>query len=386
MENSFFREIVQILRVNGPFGCLFVVCFLFSPLISEAKPISASSVSVEAESSVLSTEAQKGKGLVFVRRPTLKNDKGEQLTSKDNSRLAEVIEESRLLKEHREVLIQYTKELRDKYQKLQKFCLQSSDGVCNKEDSDSQKEKKQIEAKVTFEPQNFYKEELALLKSEIDKITSAKKELQKNLEDKSKEYSDIQKKYELLESELSAVKAELESARNQSRDIGEKSSGEVGKLKSDLEQKENEARECLVHLEKSQELVSKIPDFERDILALKNELLIRKSAEELLDPGSSSGRAVSVNEKVNTASPVKPGSSSRADDASGRQQVGSSDVTILEVTGNKVSLRAGPGLNHSSLMDIQSGAKLLVEAREGEWYRVTAPTGGRAYIHSNYGR
>lgn len=33
-------------------------------------------------------------------------------------------------------------------------------------------------------------------------------------------------------------------------------------------------------------------------------------------------------------------------------------------------------------MDIAKGARLTVEAREGEWLRVNAPTGGRAYVNS----
>ena len=34
-------------------------------------------------------------------------------------------------------------------------------------------------------------------------------------------------------------------------------------------------------------------------------------------------------------------------------------------------------------MQISKGAKLTIESKEGEWYRVYTPTGSRAYVHQD---
>lgn len=56
------------------------------------------------------------------------------------------------------------------------------------------------------------------------------------------------------------------------------------------------------------------------------------------------------------------------------------DMTIATVTVEKANLRTGPGLNNSPLMSVSKGTRLAVETRKGEWYRVVAPTGARAWV------
>jgi SH3-like domain-containing protein len=60
----------------------------------------------------------------------------------------------------------------------------------------------------------------------------------------------------------------------------------------------------------------------------------------------------------------------------------SADLQIATVSVAKADLRVGPGKEHSPLMQVGRGARLAVEARKGEWYRVFAPNGQRAWIHS----
>ncbi|RMD88143.1 MAG: hypothetical protein D6808_00195 [Candidatus Dadabacteria bacterium] len=60
----------------------------------------------------------------------------------------------------------------------------------------------------------------------------------------------------------------------------------------------------------------------------------------------------------------------------------SEDLPIVTVTAKKAYLRAGPGKNNSPLMTVKKGTRLAVETRKGEWYRVTTPTGSRAWISS----
>lgn len=59
------------------------------------------------------------------------------------------------------------------------------------------------------------------------------------------------------------------------------------------------------------------------------------------------------------------------------------EMQIATVTVDKADLRAGPGKNNSALMSLRRGSRLAVEERQGEWYRVFAPNGERAWVHSS---
>jgi hypothetical protein len=65
------------------------------------------------------------------------------------------------------------------------------------------------------------------------------------------------------------------------------------------------------------------------------------------------------------------------------QVAGPTDLQVATITVEKADLRLGPGKNHSALMSLRRGSRLAVEARQGEWYRVFAPNGQRAWIHSS---
>lgn len=60
----------------------------------------------------------------------------------------------------------------------------------------------------------------------------------------------------------------------------------------------------------------------------------------------------------------------------------SQNLQVATVAVDKAELRLGPGKNHSALMTIPRGSRLAVEVRQGEWYRVFAPSGERAWIQS----
>lgn len=61
----------------------------------------------------------------------------------------------------------------------------------------------------------------------------------------------------------------------------------------------------------------------------------------------------------------------------------STDMQIATVTVDKADLRAGPGKNNSAIMSLRRGSRLAVEDRQGEWYRVFAPNGERAWVHAS---
>jgi SH3-like domain-containing protein len=58
-------------------------------------------------------------------------------------------------------------------------------------------------------------------------------------------------------------------------------------------------------------------------------------------------------------------------------------MEVATISVEKADLRLGPGKNNSALMTLPRGSRLAVEARSGEWYRVFAPNGQRAWIHSS---
>ncbi|MBX7144683.1 MAG: SH3 domain-containing protein [Oligoflexia bacterium] len=56
------------------------------------------------------------------------------------------------------------------------------------------------------------------------------------------------------------------------------------------------------------------------------------------------------------------------------------DMPVITVIADKANLRTGPGAENSPLMAVSKGTRLVVEKREGEWYRVVTPSGTRAWV------
>jgi hypothetical protein len=56
------------------------------------------------------------------------------------------------------------------------------------------------------------------------------------------------------------------------------------------------------------------------------------------------------------------------------------DLPVATVVVEKANLRTGPGTDNSSLMSVSRGTRLVVETRNGSWYRVFAPNGTRAWV------
>jgi hypothetical protein len=80
---------------------------------------------------------------------------------------------------------------------------------------------------------------------------------------------------------------------------------------------------------------------------------------------------------------VKPATSSPARVIPEKVSENTSDLHVATIAVEKADLRLGPGKNHSALMTLRRGSRLAIEARQGEWYRVFAPNGQRAWIHSS---
>ena len=67
----------------------------------------------------------------------------------------------------------------------------------------------------------------------------------------------------------------------------------------------------------------------------------------------------------------------------GQAEKAESDMPIATVNAVKANLRTGPGAEHAPLMEVAKGSRLVVETRIGNWYRVIAPNGSRAWISSD---
>lgn len=61
----------------------------------------------------------------------------------------------------------------------------------------------------------------------------------------------------------------------------------------------------------------------------------------------------------------------------------SDDTPVATVVSEKANLRTGPGADNSPLMSVTRGTRLVVETKQGDWYRVISPTGTRAWVSSD---
>lgn len=59
------------------------------------------------------------------------------------------------------------------------------------------------------------------------------------------------------------------------------------------------------------------------------------------------------------------------------------DMPVVKVAVDKANLRTGPGMNHSPLMELAGGSRLVVEQKQDAWLRVIAPNGVRAWISAD---
>lgn len=88
-------------------------------------------------------------------------------------------------------------------------------------------------------------------------------------------------------------------------------------------------------------------------------------------PRAASGKSVELSRKISSrrAVPAEP--------------LPANDLQVATIASKKAYLRLGPGKQHSTLMALREGSRLAVEMRQGDWYRVFAPNGQRAWIHSS---
>lgn len=134
------------------------------------------------------------------------------------------------------------------------------------------------------------------------------------------------------------------------------------------------------------ELVSAtIPDLKKELMATKNELMMKEVELEQLGKKPSKHDNQQAKDVVKHQQDdffVRSGRKA-ADTSLGKKDSMLSDVTIVEVLGDKVALRSGPSPEDSEIMSVGKASRLTVEERIGDWYRVVAPNSMRAFIRAD---
>ncbi len=125
---------------------------------------------------------------------------------------------------------------------------------------------------------------------------------------------------------------------------------------------------------------SKIADLLKELEETRNRLMIAETQVDRLarivdqqsqSKAGQSGAATSKQTKASGAS--RPSAEPQS----------AGDMPVATVVVDKANLRAGPGPQHSVLMEVGKGSRLAVEDRLKDWYRVTTPTGTRAWVSSD---
>lgn len=164
---------------------------------------------------------------------------------------------------------------------------------------------------------------------------------------------------------------------------------ELSDTKERLASADRSVKQCASDLDSSRQLLSKLSELEKDLIAAKNELMLKDTEISLLSKagGKVEGDAKKLLAKVREQQgQLQANGRARlaAAPANKTANMPRADVMLVEVTGKKVNLRSGPGEEHSAVMQINQGIKLTVEDRQGDWFRVFTPTAGRAYIHGDF--
>lgn len=206
-----------------------------------------------------------------------------------------------------------------------------------------------------------------------------------------------------LRKDLAVAQGSLDELRIKSRqtsdELMEKSTA-LSNIRAQLETRQRQADECNLQLASSVRTNEKAKGMHSELLELKNQLLLAK--EQIRALSSSSGASRIAAGPV--VAPQQPQQVARVQAPSQRvvqEQVQrqlaqlqrtaprvqptavpapKNDTLTVEITVDKANLRVGPGEEHSAAMEVERGSRLMVEAKEGDWYRVYTPIGTRAYV------
>jgi hypothetical protein len=174
------------------------------------------------------------------------------------------------------------------------------------------------------------------------------------------ELQDLIKRHGAIKAELKQKTDAVAKLKKKNEDLSEGLSKAESRAKS-LEQELTEARNRLIIAETEVERLSGLM------------LTTVRSSKSLgrLDSGALEG-ATTPPRAAPPPMPRRPAAPQPAE-----------DMPVATVVVDKANLRTGPGSEHSPLMSVTQGTRLLVELRRGEWYRVISPNGTRAWVSAD---
>ncbi len=209
-----------------------------------------------------------------------------------------------------------------------------------------------------------YSEELATFK-EANKSLETKISF---LETESKEKRELELKLSQMTEEERELQEYNLKLTKQLEDVGQRNknySQNIERLQEHLAQANQNIAQYKVQLQESNSALAKIPELEKSIVALENDLLMKATEQQLLGENSEDISRGRLSKKIPS-----------------RKSVSADSMLIVEVIVGKAKLRNGPGKEHGVMMNVSKGARLTVEDKLGEWYRILTPTGSRAYVSS----
>lgn len=170
----------------------------------------------------------------------------------------------------------------------------------------------------------------------------------------------------------------------------------LGLLQNEVKGQSSYIEQCDAQLSEARAKLIQVTELERQLVQLQNELLLKNTELEIY----SSGNQAKPQPREQRRTAVSP---AQAIQQSPRQQQtppatnvltnpeiitpsSTPSEMIIEITTSKGQLRAGPGKEQGVVMHVREGARLVVEDKQGEWYRVLTPTGTRAYVNQDIAR
>ncbi len=132
------------------------------------------------------------------------------------------------------------------------------------------------------------------------------------------------------------------------------------------------------------DLKKELKSTKEELIATKNELMMKEAELEQMGkkPNKENNQQAKIVEHQRDDLFERSGRNA-GNTSLGKKDSIVSDVTIVEVLGDKVALRSGPSPEDSEIMSVGKASKLTVEERIGDWFRVIAPNSMRAFIRAD---
>jgi len=132
---------------------------------------------------------------------------------------------------------------------------------------------------------------------------------------------------------------------------------------------------------------AKIKSLEQELTEARNRLIISETEVErlsgLMVTTVRSSKSLAKLDSIPSGGTGAPRAAAVVQSRRPAEQQPAEEMPVATVVVEKANLRTGPGNEHSPLMSVTRGTRLLVEIRRGEWYRIISPSGTRAWVSAD---